>query len=321
MNKIKIPLYAMTVVALMFSAPLATHLLSPTPAYAADDDLRDISNRLDRVENAISDMQRSSFGGSSSEGSGGGVPVGDPASTAALQNRLSDLEDQIRVLTGRIEEISHQVDQNHQDLQNFKADTELRFQDMQGGAMAGGAAGASASAAGGAAPAGAGSPDQPPSASGNLGTVRSNPAASSAPAVAAASAGPVLPNGTAQVQYDYAIDLLKRGQFDQARDGFKEFLTLHPKDPLAGNAQYWLGETYYAQGDYKNAADSFLKGYTTYSSSSKAPDSLLKLGMTLKALDQKDAACATFGELGRRFPQASPAVVARNKLERQKAGC
>jgi TolA-binding protein len=75
------------------------------------------------------------------------------------------------------------------------------------------------------------------------------------------------------------------------------------------------------QGQYKDAADSFLKGYTTYSKSSKAPDSLLKLGMTLVALKQKDAACATFGQLKEQFPSASPAIVARNKQERQKAGC
>ncbi|HEX7775409.1 MAG TPA: tol-pal system protein YbgF, partial [Parvibaculum sp.] len=130
-----------------------------------------------------------------------------------------------------------------------------------------------------------------------------------------------LPNGTPQVQYDFAIDLLKRGQFPQARDGLKQFLSEHPKDTLAGNAQYWLGETYYVQGQYKDAADSFLKGYTTYSKSSKAPDSLLKLGMTLAQLGQKDAACATFGQLKQQFPSASPAVVARNKQERLKAHC
>lgn len=302
----KFPIYVMTATALLFGAP----------AFA--DDLSDISNRLSRVENAVSDMQRSSYGGSSYSGDSGGAVAGDPAAAASMQNRLNELEDQIRELTGRIEEISHQVQQNNQNLENFKADTELRFQDMAGGGAAMAGQPAAAGAAG--ASVGSASPDQPPSASGTLGEVHSNPGAS-AESAAPASSGPILPNGTTQVQYDFAIDLLKRGQFDQARDAFKEFLTLHPKDPLAGNAQYWLGETYYAQGAYKDAADSFLKGYTTYSTSSKAPDSLLKLGMTLKALNQKDAACATFGELGRRFPQASPAVVARNKLERQKAGC
>ncbi|PKQ03529.1 MAG: tol-pal system protein YbgF, partial [Alphaproteobacteria bacterium HGW-Alphaproteobacteria-11] len=72
---------------------------------------------------------------------------------------------------------------------------------------------------------------------------------------------------------------------------------------------------------HKEAGDAFLTGYTTYSSSNKAPDSLLKLGMSLNALGNKDAACTVWSELGSRFPQASPAVVARNKLEREKAGC
>ena len=65
-----------------------------------------------------------------------------------------------------------------------------------------------------------------------------------------------------------------------------------PNDPLAGNAQYWIGETYYVRGQYKNAADAFLKGYKKYKSSEKAPDTLLRLGMALAELGQKDAACS-----------------------------
>lgn len=298
-------------VSFFLAMPMAGHMRSATPAYAADDNLRDVNNRLDRMENAINDLQRSAYGGGS-VAPGSAMPVQSGSGAAATQNRLLQLEDQIRVLTGRIEDLTFKIDQTNKDLQSFKEDTEFRFQDAGGAAPAAAAAASTASTP----PAGAGSPDAVPSASGTLGTMRSaDNAAESAPAASA------LPNGTPQVQYDYSIDLLKRGQFDQARDGFRAFLDVHPKDQLAGNAQYWLGETYYAQGDYKNAADAFLNGYTTYSTSTKAPDSLLKLGMTLKALGQKDASCATFGELGRRFPQASPAIVARNKLEQQKAGC
>jgi tol-pal system protein YbgF len=162
--------------------------------------------------------------------------------------------------------------------------------------------------------------DTPP-AGGGAPTQLTPPGGAAPAKQAAAAPTAVLPNGTPQVQYDFAIDLLKRGQFPQARDTLKQFLSEHPKDALAGNAQYWLGETYYVQGQYKDAADSFLKGYTTYSKSPKAPDSLLKLGMTLNQLGQKDAACATFGQLKEQFPQAAPAIVARAKQERQKAGC
>jgi tol-pal system protein YbgF len=281
-----------------FAAIVGLAGLMPLGAQADDSDLRAINNRLDRVERAVNDIQQNGGAPSSSGDSSGG---GNPAVSSDVQSRLTEIEDQMRVLNGRIEEIGHRVDQTSQDLQSYKQATDLRFQDSQSGA----APGAPASIT-------PGRPGEAPAAA--PGKAASASSAPSAPTV-------TLPAGTAQVQYDFAIDLLKRGQFPQARDAFTQFLQQHPKDPLAGNAQYWLGETYYVQGQYKDAADSFLKGYTTYSKSSKAPDSLLKLGMTLSALKQKDAACATFGQLKEQFPQASPAVVARNKQERQKAGC
>ena len=260
--------------------------LVPVSANAEDADLRSINNRLDRIERSVSDMRRN----------GGGDSGGDsvPVSTDS-QVRISELEDQMRSMMGRIEELGHKIDVINQDLQTYKEANDLRAQSTTG-AVAGAAPAAAATA----------------------------PATAKAAPASVADAAPVasvLPNGTPQVQYDFAIDLLKRGDFPGARDGFKQFLQAHPKDPLAGNAQYWLGETYYVQQQYKDAADSFLKGYTTYSKSTKAPDSLLKLGMTLVALKQKDAACATFGQLKEQFPSASPAIVARNKQERQKAGC
>ena len=278
--------------------------LLPAGALADDSDMRAINNRLDRLERTINDMQGGGYG--SSGGGSAAAPVSSGGgSSADMQSRLGEIEEQMRTLTGRVEELSHRVDQTDQDLKNYKSDVDLRFQDLHN---AGGAGAAPAAGAGpqpiapGAAPAG----EKP----------------AEAPAKQAEAAPTVtLPNGTPQVQYDFAIDLLKRGQFPQARDALKQFLVDHPKDELAGNAQYWLGETYYVQGQYKDAADSFLKGYTTYSKSPKAPDSLLKLGMTLSQLGQKDAACATFGQLKQQFPQASPAVIARGQLERKKAGC
>lgn len=289
-------------------------VLVPLSAAADDSDMRAINNRLDRLERSVNDMQGGGYSGDGQSSGGGSAPSADTTV------RLNDIEDQIRTLTGRVEELSHRVEQTSQDLQTFKADVDLRFQDIhQGGGAAAPVAGQGAAAAPAsgtimnddtAAPAGASAPRQ------------LTPPGAAAPAKQAAAAPTaVLPNGTPQVQYDFAIDLLKRGQFPQARDSLKQFLAEHPKDTLAGNAQYWLGETYYVQGQYKDAADSFLKGYTTYSKSPKAPDSLLKLGMTLNQLGQKDAACATFGQLKEQFPQAAPAVVARAKQERQKAGC
>ncbi|ABS63738.1 Tol-Pal system YbgF [Parvibaculum lavamentivorans DS-1] len=273
-------------------------------AQSSDTDLRSIGNRLDRIEREISDIQRQSYGGG---GTGAPTPIGSGANAADLETRLTQLEDQVRMLTGRLEEASHRAEQATKELQTFKADVELRFQDLQDG----GAASVGAATSGG--------EDKTTPASES--TLGAQPSGQASGAGEAASAQSVLPSGTPQTQYDFAIDLMKRGQYPQARTAFLEFLQLHPKHELAGNAQYWLGETYYAENNYKQAGDAFLNGYTTYASSSKAPDSLLKLGMSLSALGNTDAACTVWGELGSRFPQASPSIVARAKLERQKAGC
>jgi tol-pal system protein YbgF len=90
---------------------------------------------------------------------------------------------------------------------------------------------------------------------------------------------------------------------------------------MAGNSQYWLGETFYVRGKYRKAADAFLKAYKTYPDSVKAPDSLMKLALSLARLGQKDAACKTFGELDSRYPNAPGHVKQRAGMERRRAGC
>jgi tol-pal system protein YbgF len=121
--------------------------------------------------------------------------------------------------------------------------------------------------------------------------------------------------------YEAAYGYLLQQDYGAAEAAFTEFLGQYPNDQLAGNAQYWLGETYFVRGQYKNAASAFLKGYQTYARSSKAPDSLLKLAMSLDRLGQKDAACTSFGELQSRFPQAPQQIRTRAQSERQRLGC
>lgn len=297
--------YKSALIAIALGLPLA-FAGSAAAQSQGDASMRALDNRLDRLEREISDLQRQSYGG----GSGAPAVAGQGGNTADLQSRVMGLEEQVRALTGNLEEANHHAAQASRDLEAFKADVDLRFRDLQGGAS-GAASGAAARAPAASESSGR---TRPASAEGTLGTVPAREAAASA-------APTVLPDGTPETQYEFAIELMKRGQYDRARNAFVEFLKLHPKHELAGNSQYWLGETYYAQNNYKQAGDAFLTGYTTYASSNKAPDSLLKLGMSLDALGNKDAACTVWGELGSKFPQASPSVVARAKLERQKAGC
>jgi len=121
--------------------------------------------------------------------------------------------------------------------------------------------------------------------------------------------------------YETAYGYLLQRDYGAAETAFNEFLTKFPSDSLSGNAQYWLGETHFVRGQYKAAANAFLKGYQTYAQSAKAPDSLLKLAMSLDRLGQKDAACSSFAELSSKFPMAPQSVKARAQSERQRVGC
>lgn len=127
--------------------------------------------------------------------------------------------------------------------------------------------------------------------------------------------------GDSKQDYEAAYGYLLQQNYPAAQRAFEEFLVRYPGDTLAGNAQYWLGESLYVRGQYKDAASAFLKGYQTYGESAKAPDSLLKLAMSLDRLGQRDAACSSFDELDARFPNAPSHVKTRARTERQRVGC
>jgi tol-pal system protein YbgF len=130
-----------------------------------------------------------------------------------------------------------------------------------------------------------------------------------------------IPNSDAQSLYEQGYGAMLQHDYGAAETAFRQLIAAHPNDPLAGSAQYWIGESYYVRGQYKSAADAFLKGYKKYKASDKAPDTLLKLGMSLAELGQKDAACSTFGELAKKYPQAPDHILDQAKGERKKAGC
>ena len=109
-------------------------------------------------------------------------------------------------------------------------------------------------------------------------------------------------------------------QYDDAQSGFKEFLSKYPEHNLAGSAQYKLGETYYAQQDYNDAAQNYLTGYKQFPKSRRAADSLLKLGLSLNKLGQKEQGCAALGSVGSEFPKAVEANK-RAQAEFKRAGC
>ncbi|MGV6871646.1 tol-pal system protein YbgF [Pseudochelatococcus sp. B33] len=145
------------------------------------------------------------------------------------------------------------------------------------------------------------------------------------PAIDAATAG--IPSvaatapGDPQIGYRNAEASLRRQDYEAAEMGFREFLQSHPRDKLAPEATFHLGESYFFRGRYREAAEQYLKLTTTYSASALAPEGMLKLGMSLDALGARDQACATFSETARKFPSASTEVRQGIARARSRANC
>ena len=132
---------------------------------------------------------------------------------------------------------------------------------------------------------------------------------------------PTALSGSPRDEYDLAYGYILTGDYDLAEETFKTWLAAYPSDPQAVDAQFWLGESHLQQGEYRDAANAFLNVYKTAPDSIKGPDSLMKLGVSLSAIGEKDAACGTFAELGRRYPQGSESLMSRVRDEQAKAGC
>jgi len=133
--------------------------------------------------------------------------------------------------------------------------------------------------------------------------------------------GTPAPTGSSVEQsvYSQAFDALKAGSYSVAIAGFKDFLANYPSSPLAENAQYWLGETYYVNHEYDAAAGAFRNVLEKWPSSRKAPDAMLKLGYTQLELKKVAAARATLTEVTRKFPDSEAAKLACERLRRMPA--
>jgi len=145
------------------------------------------------------------------------------------------------------------------------------------------------------------------------------PGAAGAEAGAAGAAGSNAPSPVEQAVYNQAFDALKAGGYSTAITGFKDFLHNYPASPLADNAQYWLGETYYVNHNYELAAGAFRTVLKKWPDSRKAPDALLKLGYTQVEQKQYQAARATLDEVTKKYPGSPSAKLAADRLRRMAA--
>lgn len=210
-----------------------------------------------------------------------------------IEDRFNQLQQSLTNLTGQLEQLQNRNARLQQQMEKMQADYEYRIEQLEkgGGARPGGAAPRPGAQAG-------------------------VPAAPSTP-----TPGPAPAGATPEQLYDDSVKKLQDGDYAGAERGFKTFIQRSPQNKLAGNAQYWLGETYYARRDYNSALTAFAEGYKVYKNSPKGPDNLLKLGITMSVLGRKPDACAVFARFNQDYPRATDLQKRRIDQERQKNGC
>ena len=131
----------------------------------------------------------------------------------------------------------------------------------------------------------------------------------------------ILPNGTPNEQYEFATSFLKVGDYNMAERAFREFVDNNPDHNLAGNAQYWYAETFRIRQLFTDAASAYLEGYQKYPKSQKAPINLLKLGVSLVQIGEKDQGCLMISGVKKEYPQANQSVLQKAKYEEKKFEC
>ena len=288
--------------------------------------------------------------------------------------QVQQLQEEIRQLNGRIEEMSFQLLQMQETIRKAQEDNEFRFQELErgkgkkSGALEQPAATPPADdvAAVIEQPAEAGAlPDdtqdlaatdpatapagtaQAPAASNTLGAPQAtlgsieldangnpvratinpdtNNGSGALPGVDTGAA-PATPTETASLgsesdSYQVAYGHVLSGDYALAETEFQSFIATYPASSKLADANFWLGEAYYSQGKYNESAKTFLNAHQNFAKSQKAPEMLLKLGMSLAALDNKDTACATMREVSKRYPKASRAVINKVASEVKRLGC
>jgi len=304
--------------AVSMGLPVATSAFAQT----SPDEMQALLDRVDRLQRDLNTLQRQVYqgggqpsGSSNAQRSGSGDSTSAPISgnvATTLVVRIQDIEDQLQNLRGQLEEANFHNKNTADRLDKLSSDIDYRLGAIEKKiGLSPGAADESASQPGGAV--------QPQSTV--LIPPKDTDANASAPATDAAQQQAVLPSGAPKDQYAYAFGLLNQNDYAGGERAFKEFLAQHSTDPLAANAQYWLGRTYFARNNFNEAVRTFAEGYKKYPHAQRAPENLLYLGRSLAAINQKTNACQAFGRMLSEYPKATDATKASAQAERKKLAC
>ena len=235
--------------------------------------------------------------------------------------KLNEIEDQFRKLTNKFEEVNFKLDKLSTRVTKIQSDTQLRFSDLESGTVAT-TTNNQVTLPGSSKPQDFGS--SPGYQMTNLPkqqTVNSIESAQTVISEEPEKKESLLPDKPAIEQYEFAVGFMKIGDYETAEVALKEFINKNKDHDLAGNAQYWYGETFRIRQLYSDAATAYLDGYQNYPKSKKAPDNLLKLGITMVQLGEKEQGCKMIIGLKKEYPKASKSVLQKAQYEQKKFKC
>ncbi len=243
--------------------------------------------------------------------------------------KLSEIENQFQELTNKFEEINFKLDKLSNRLSKVQADNQIRFQDIETSLSSSAIidnnmkkSSEENALPGSSTPQDLGSVSYKDTAT-NETTQKIESVETTASIVTETfqAEEKILPNETPEKQYEFATSFLKVGDYPTAERAFREFVLSNPDHQLAGNAQYWYAETFRIRQLYTDAAAAYLEGYQKYPKGEKAPVNLLKLGVSMVQIGEKDQGCKMINGVEKQYPKANQSVIQKAKYESQKFEC
>ena len=245
--------------------------------------------------------------------------------------KLSEIENQFQQLTNRFEEINFKLDKLTNRLSKIQADNQIRFQDIESAITSGDDINKiSKKKLNNNDDALPGSSEPQDLGSVSYKDTETNETTQKTQSVETAASiltetfqteEKILPDEAPNKQYEFATSFLKVGDYHTAERAFREFVLLNPDHEMAGNAQYWYAETFRIRQLYTDAASAYLEGYQKYPKGEKAPINLLKLGVSMVQIGEKDQGCKMINGVEKQYPKANQSVIQKAKYESKKFEC
>ena len=237
--------------------------------------------------------------------------------------KLSELEEQFKMLTNSFEEINFKLDKLSNRITKVQTDNQMRFQDLESSTVTS-AKKKKLPGSGEAQDLGEALQIKEESDTASAEQIQQTQSIESVGTVITETAErseKILPDTSPEKQYEFAVSFIKVGDYETAELALREFVDIHPDHKLAGNAQYWYGETFRVRQLYQDAATAYLNGYQKYPKSSKAPVNLLKLGVMLVQIGEKEQGCSMILGIKDQYPKASQSVIQKAEYEKKKFSC